>query len=216
MTGRRVRTLASLVGILLALTAGFLFLAKKGREPEEGQPSLLPLTADRIAEIRWSFADGRKLEFARKDGVWVSANDAGTDNGTGTVSVSGAAVNSAETVSSAETAGSAERENDTNTVREAELDQKKVSRLAASVTGIGVTSVIKGEDPSAYGLEEPASVLTVTDTDGKAAEIQIGMQNEMTQDVYCMLNGDRETVYAVKPSILDLADLSMEDYIKKK
>ena len=204
MTGRRVRTLASLVGILLALTAGFLFLAKKGREPEEGQPSLLPLTADRIAEIRWSFADGRKLEFARKDGVWVSTNDAGTDNGTGTVSVSGAAVNSAE------------RENDTNTVREAELDQKKVSRLAASVTGIGVTSVIKGEDPSAYGLEEPASVLTVTDTDGKAAEIQIGMQNEMTQDVYCMLNGDRETVYAVKPSILDLADLSMEDYIKKK
>ena len=216
MIGRRVRTLALLAGILLALAAGFVFLAKKGRKPEEGQPSLLPLTADRIAEIRWSFADGRKLVFARKDGVWVSADDAGTDNGTGTVSVSGAAVNSAETVSSAETAGSAVRENGTKTVREAELDQKKVSRLAASVTGIGVTSVISGEDPAAYGLREPSSVLTITDTDGMTTEIRIGIQNEMTQDVYCMLNGDRETVYAVKPSILDLADLSMEDFVKGK
>jgi len=31
-----------------------------------------------------------------------------------------------------------------------------------------------------------------------------------------VLNGDRETVYAVKPSILDLADLSMEDFVKGK
>lgn len=220
MTGRRTRVLALLVGILIALAAVFLFLAKIGQEPRGGSASLLPFTADRITEIRWSFADGRELDFAREDGVWVSMNGAATVSSVETVS--GAETeSSAEAVSGAEAESGAERESSAEAVsgaaaaRELNLDQNMVSRLAASVTGIGVTSVINGEDPAAYGLEEPSSVLIITDTDGMTTEIRIGMQNEMTQDVYCVLNGDRETVYAVKPSILDLADLSLEDYIKE-
>ena len=81
-------------------------------------------------------------------------------------------------------------------------DQTAVNKLAASLTGVRLIEVIGDvADPGEYGLAAPRGTIEITDTDGQVTKILIGDENEMTVSLYCALNGDTGTVYAVAASL---------------
>ena len=76
---KSVKAAKLLIGAaVVAVLALGLMLARHmaARYEEAGQPDLLlPLTADRIAAVRYRSGNGTEVSFKREDGVWTAADD---------------------------------------------------------------------------------------------------------------------------------------------
>lgn len=91
------------------------------------------------------------------------------------------------------------KENDTwhcsndNTV---ELDQDKVKELASQFNQVTASRIVEEQasDLSQYGLEQPANVIQVTDTDGSTITYDIGNENKVVNGYY-LKTADKSTVY---------------------
>lgn len=73
--GRAIRLL---VGCLIVALLGCLYVAVRRAGEEEaaaGRDTLIPFTADRIAGLSWSKADGSEYSFERVDGKWQKTDD---------------------------------------------------------------------------------------------------------------------------------------------
>ncbi len=87
--------------------------------------------------------------------------------------------------------------------RSAEMDQTEAGELVASMTGVRLYQTMSGvTDLAQYGLEVPRITIRITDKEGTVTVIEIGDENETTSTVYCCLNHDPGTVYAVSGGIL--------------
>ena len=189
--------LAALLIILVFVRRG----ANTFHEAEAKRDTLLELTADRIIAVEMNSPKG-KVSFVRDDGKWRSTLRSG--GGTHSAAISAA---SGEAESEEESEEDSEEESEEDSSRslpsEEELEEEAAAKLAASVTGVRLYRTLTGvEDLKLYGLDVPQAVIKVTDRDGAVTEIAIGDVNETTSTVYCCLNGDKDTVYAVSTSLL--------------
>ena len=189
--------LAALLIILVFVRRG----ANTFHEAEAKRDTLLELTADRIIAVEMNSPKG-KVSYVRDDGKWRSTLRSG--GGTHSAAISAA---SGEAESEEESEEDSEEESEEDSSRslpsEEELEEEAAAKLAASVTGVRLYRTLTGvEDLKLYGLDVPQAVIKVTDRDGSVTEIAIGDVNETTSTVYCCLNGDKDTVYAVSTSLL--------------
>ncbi|SKB47845.1 protein of unknown function [Lachnospiraceae bacterium] len=56
-------------------------------------------------------------------------------------------------------------------------------------------------DLSAFGLDDPANVITAADADGKTQKIVVGAKNDVTGDYYVYLDDDSSKVYVTASSV---------------
>ncbi len=207
--------LAALLIILVFVRRG----ANTFHEAEAKRDTLLELTADRIIAVEMNSPKG-KVSFVRDDGKWRSTlrSGGGTHSAdSGVVSgeterdedssrslPSGGEERDEDSARSLPSSGEDDEEDDSRSLpSEEELEEEAAAKLAASVTGVRLYRTLTGvEDLKLYGLDVPQAVIKVTDRDGAVTEIAIGDVNETTSTVYCCLNGDKDTVYAVSTSLL--------------
>ncbi|WP_180272788.1 DUF4340 domain-containing protein [Konateibacter massiliensis] len=79
-----------------------------------------------------------------------------------------------------------------------ELDQILVENLIKNFESVEATRLVEenAADLSQYGLDEPANVISVTDTDGTTISYEIGNENQTVSEYY-MKKSDNNTVYLV-------------------
>lgn len=93
------------------------------------------------------------------------------------------------------------------------VNQEAANTLASGMTGVSVYQVIPDvKDLSAYGLDEPAYRISVTDRDGNVTSVLIGDNNETAGSVYAIYEGEPGTVYSVQPSIKAAVEKTLEDF----
>ena len=71
---KKVRNLLLCAALLLA-AAAICFALTKGQKQSGKKEMLIDLTADKIAGISWTDADGKTLSFIREDGRWICKTD---------------------------------------------------------------------------------------------------------------------------------------------
>ena len=71
---KKVRNLLLCATLLLA-AAGICFALTRGQKHGGKREMLIALTADKIAGISWTDADGETLSFIREEGKWICKTD---------------------------------------------------------------------------------------------------------------------------------------------
>ena len=167
--------------ILIALIA-VLFAVRHFSSQYEAKQAvrdmLLPYTADRIIAVSYQ-TPSSAASYVRDNGVWRdTAAPAGDDS---------------------EESSSSDPDSGTDSADNLQL---KAGEMAASVTGVRLYQTLENvTDPGLYGLDDPRCVIFVTDSDGKVTKISVGNDNDTTSTVYCCLDDDTGTVYAVSTSL---------------
>ena len=97
------------------------------------------------------------------------------------------------------------------------LNESAVLDKVSSVTSVTSSRTI--EDPENledYGLEDPEVSITVTDTDGETASLELGATNDTVSACYMMLNGDDSKVYLVDSSLKTNMEFDLSDIAEKE
>ena len=93
------------------------------------------------------------------------------------------------------------------------VDQDKIDDLASAFRSVTAARTLENvEDPSEYELDQPENTITVTTTDGESTVIQLGMENDSTNQEYIDLNKDSSTVYVVSNSTFSSFEGSLYDF----
>ena len=71
---KKIRNLILCAALLLA-AVGIFFVLQKRQNDSGKKEMLIDLTADKIAGISWTDADGETLAFQREEGKWISKTD---------------------------------------------------------------------------------------------------------------------------------------------
>ena len=94
------------------------------------------------------------------------------------------------------------------------VNDSTIDSLVATFSGLAADRILTDvEDPAEYGLDEPLTSVTLTDSGGETVKISVGDENKDTGKYYVNLNDETETVYVVDESfdstvpskIMDLA-----------
>ena len=98
------------------------------------------------------------------------------------------------------------------------LNEGKPSSWKSDIAGLSATNTITGDDVNldSFGLTEPSNVITASLKDGKTISIAIGIQNEITNEYYCYINGDKSTVYTISSTLANDFNASPKDYLADK
>lgn len=95
------------------------------------------------------------------------------------------------------------------------VDQDKIDTLVSSLNSITAERTLENvEDASEYELDQPENTITITTEDGETTVIQIGMENESTNQEYIDLNKDSSTVYVVSNSTFSSFEGGLYDFAK--
>ncbi|MDO5701942.1 MAG: DUF4340 domain-containing protein [Lachnospiraceae bacterium] len=189
---KKKRSLIILCAVIIMLVPVYFLVRNRSSAFEKkltGAKSLTSITADRIKGIRYKgFGEEEwAASFVREEGTWHAC---GPD---------WEAADTGDALSGSDTGG---------------IDQAAVSNLAASLTGVRLYQVIIDvEDPGQYGLEEPEHTVEILDTSGRVTKIYTGNENTAAGKLYCMLDGDRSTVYAVSTALTGNLDRTAEEYM---
>ncbi len=85
-----------------------------------------------------------------------------------------------------------------------DLDEASVNSLLAKLTSITSTKVIENQNATEYGFDTPGNVITIT-TEDQTVTLTYGMQNEMTQEYYLILNNDSDLIYVTDGTPLSIS-----------
>lgn len=95
------------------------------------------------------------------------------------------------------------------------VDQDKIDTLVSSLNSIKAERTLEDvEDASEYELDQPENTITVTTEDGETTVIQLGMENDSTNQEYIDLNKDSSTVYVVSNSTFSSFEGTLYDFAK--
>ena len=95
------------------------------------------------------------------------------------------------------------------------VDQDKIDTLVSSLNSVTADRTLEDvEDASEYELDQPEDTITVTTEDGETTVIQLGMENDSTNQEYIDLNKDSSTVYVVSNSTFSSFEGSLYDFAK--
>ena len=95
------------------------------------------------------------------------------------------------------------------------VDRDKIDTLVSSLNSVTADRTLEDvEDASEYELDQPENTITVTTEDGETTVIQLGMENDSTNQEYIDLNKDSSTVYVVSNSTFSSFEGSLYDFAK--
>lgn len=92
------------------------------------------------------------------------------------------------------------------------VSQDAMTTMLAPLTNLSSERQIEdAQELKEYGLEEPASVITVTKEDESVTEISLGNENSSVGKCYGYLNGDTSKIYLLSTSLLTNFDVGLYD-----
>ena len=71
-------------------------------------------------------------------------------------------------------------------------------------------------DLEAFGLNDPANVITAVDSDGKTQKLTIGAKNDVTENYYMYLDDDTSKVYVITSSVPNDFNVDPEALVSEK
>lgn len=97
------------------------------------------------------------------------------------------------------------------------LDQDAVSALAQNLTSVIAKRELTGEevDLDGFGLNQPSNEITITTAKG-ICTLTFGMENELTNQYYMMVNHDESKVYVLETSLPTQMNASVDSLIQKE
>ena len=95
------------------------------------------------------------------------------------------------------------------------LDQDSVSESLALLSQVKATRVLEDMTASDYGFDSPLAQITMT-VDGEEVVFTVGMQNELTEEYYLMVNNDPSRIYVTDDTLYNLSGQTASDYEAKE
>jgi hypothetical protein len=93
------------------------------------------------------------------------------------------------------------------------VDQDKMSALVSEYSDVESSrSLVNGDDLSAYGLDAPSLIISVTDGNGVVTQLLVG---DKVGDEYYLKTADGDTIYTVADTVVStVSGLTLYDYVK--
>ena len=93
------------------------------------------------------------------------------------------------------------------------VDQDKMSALVSEYSDVESSrSLVNGDDLSAYGLDTPSLIISVTDGNGVVTQLLVG---DKVGDEYYLKTADGDTIYTVADTVVStVSGLTLYDYVK--
>lgn len=199
-------------------------------EEEQNQTeTLFDETADKISRISYT-ANGADTVTIERKKITVTASESVESGASSTASGTERAMEVPDSGTASAVSGSESTEESLSASSSAEsgtttemawvdpsdpdrdLDETTCGTLASSLTGVSITQTLTDVDNlSEYGLDNPSYVVEITFTDGSTKKITIGDTNSVSGTVYCYLDDDTATVYAVSTSITTNLNQTIDD-----
>ena len=87
--------------------------------------------------------------------------------------------------------------------------------MTADLADLAAKKTITGDDVNleSFGLKKPSNVIRAESSDGSSFSLNIGIQNEITNEYYCYLGDDSSTVYTIESTLYYDFDSNPEDLI---
>ncbi|MCA0454499.1 MAG: DUF4340 domain-containing protein [Chloroflexi bacterium] len=99
--------------------------------------------------------------------------------------------------------------------QELATDQTKAVGMMSNLASLEAVDQFTAESLVEYGLDTPDYILTLTDSDGKTYVVNVGNKTVTTPRYYVTINDDKQTVYLVQGSTIDMlvANIAIPAYV---
>lgn len=95
------------------------------------------------------------------------------------------------------------------------LDQTLIKQMVSVSTSLSASRSFTAQDLAAYGLDQPACSIALTDAGGGKKSFALGDRSEVTMEYYLTADGG-DTVYLVDSALYDAFDKGLLDLVQKE